>query len=108
MYFIKVFKMAMKNNWLEPPEEIIADGKFHNCRMRGDSENSENGFYLFAPTSCPLGVIGLWKEKFALLWTVRPFRFLSNRDKFTCYVWFIVIRDELKRKGKRIRLPFPK
>ena len=60
---IKVeFKQAMLAAGIEPPTDIVANGKIQRFTVDGDKKGSKNGWYVLFPDFPPAGAYGCWKR----------------------------------------------
>lgn len=81
---IENFKQAMRSAGIEPPPEIIADGKLHRFTVADDKPRSENGWYIFHNGDLPAGAFGCWKRQVNETWNGREYRSLTADEK-TCH-----------------------
>jgi putative DNA primase/helicase len=80
------FKAAIKEAGIEPPVEIIADGKIHRFSSNG-KKGDLAGWYVFHPDDPAAGQFGCWRSGISQTWHSK------SKDEMTPYE-----RAELKRK----------
>jgi len=78
---VELFREAMRGIELEPPPEIIADGKLHRFHVQGDKSKSQNGWYILHGDDPPAGQFGSWKSGVNEVWCSREHRTLTPEEK---------------------------
>jgi putative DNA primase/helicase len=71
----EIFKTAMREDGLNPPDEIIADGCIHRFSPYGN--NKKSGYYAFYPDGIPAGFYGCWKIGVTTSWCDKSFHTLD-------------------------------
>lgn len=76
------FKQAMRNAGIEPPAEIIADGRLHRFNVTGDKPRTENGWYLLHLDGLPAGRFGTWRDSgVSHKWSAKEYRSMTADEK---------------------------
>lgn len=74
------FKQAMRAAEIEPPGEIIINGKIHRFDVNEDKRGSQNGWYILFPD--PLaGAFGCWKRSIKEVWSARKPSEMSAEER---------------------------
>jgi putative DNA primase/helicase len=89
----RTLEQAMRSAGIEPPAEIIADGKLHRFHVEGDRPGSKNGWYVLHDSDPAAGAFGCWKRGISETWCSKEYRHLTPEEK-TLYD----ARIELMRK----------
>lgn len=63
------FRDAMADAGIEPPQNIVADGRLHRFDVNDDRRGTRNGWYVVYPDDPPAGVFGCWKRGISVKWT---------------------------------------
>jgi putative DNA primase/helicase len=74
------FKTAMQTAGIEPPAEIIADGKLHRFATGGKSKNV-NGWYVFHLDDLAAGAFGCWKRGISETWCGKSHQTMTQAEK---------------------------
>jgi putative DNA primase/helicase len=74
-----LFKTAIADAGLTPPDEIIADGCIH--RFCPDDSNKKSGFYLFHTDNLPAGHFGCWKNGISETWCSKAHTAMDSTEK---------------------------
>jgi putative DNA primase/helicase len=78
---VDTFREAMRRISVEPPSEIIADGKLHRFYVHGDKPKSLNGWYILHGDDPPAGQFGCWKRGISESWCAKEYRTLTPEEK---------------------------
>lgn len=73
------FACAMREAGLEPPPEIVADGKFHRYKLPED-RGKKSGWYI-AFEDCDGGKAGNWKIGFKMVWQRKAAKDMGEEEK---------------------------
>jgi putative DNA primase/helicase len=87
------FSNTMRAAGIEPPQEIIADGRLHRFHIKGDRPGSKNGWYILY-TNLAAGAFGCWKRGVSETWSARNPSEMSAEDRET----YRAKLDEMKRQ----------
>jgi len=68
MDIIELFKNAMRDADITPPDTIIADGILHRFHIEGDRDQALNGWYKLHSDGLPAGAFGCWKRDVKHVW----------------------------------------
>lgn len=78
---VERFREAMQGAGIEPPTNIVADGKLHRFTIPGDKPKSNNGFYVFHVDEPPAGQFGCWKRGITRNWCGKEYKTLTPEEK---------------------------
>lgn len=73
------FRQAMQNAGLEPPAEIIPDGKLNRFSMGNDK--SKNSWYAFYSDEPAAGAFGCWKRGITETWCSKSNQIMTPEEK---------------------------
>lgn len=80
MDIINRFLEAMVVNGITCHDEIIADGALHRFNVAGDSNGSQNGWYILHSDGIPSGAFGCWKRGVTESWCSKSKNELSSHE----------------------------
>lgn len=81
------FRVAMRDAGINPPDNIVADGRLHRFDVNDDRRGTRNGWYVLYPDDPAAGVFGCWKRAISQTWR-------AERARLT--------PEEGSRQGERI------
>lgn len=77
---IERFKTAMQTAGIEPPADVIADGKLHRFHSGGKTKN-KNGWYVFYADDPASGAFGDWKTGVNEKWCSKSGQTMTPEEK---------------------------
>lgn len=78
---IEKFAAAMQESGIQPPRNIITDGKIHRVHVSGDKPGTENGWYVcFVSGTLAAGAYGCWKRGINEKWCNKSQGKLSTKE----------------------------
>ncbi len=81
--YIELFRQAMRDAGMIPPDVIEADGLLHRFHVEGDKRGSLNGWYCLHGDGRAAGVFGSWKTGLRSTWVADGTRMSdSERQDF--------------------------
>ncbi|MGM0422340.1 MAG: DUF3631 domain-containing protein [Pseudomonadota bacterium] len=77
----QLFKTAMTKAGLETKDPVLADGKLHRFHVKGDNQQSQNGWYVLYGDGLPAGSFGSWKTGESFNWCSKERDTLSPAEQ---------------------------
>lgn len=72
------FREALRQEGIEPPPEIVFDGRFHRFKTSG---KDKSGWYIVFPDNIPAGRFGDWRQDFSVKWCANIGRPLTMQEE---------------------------
>lgn len=102
MDHIEAFRSAMRAAGIEPPPEIVADGKLKRFTVPGDRAKSENGFYVLHADEPIAGSFGSWKLGINETWCFQTGGTMSPEEKAKFAAKMAEARRQQEEERKRV------
>ncbi|CAG0945588.1 partial DNA primase TraC, partial [Anaerolineae bacterium] len=102
MDHIEAFRSAMRDRGIEPPPEIVADGKLQRFTVPGDRAKSENGFYVLHADEPIAGSFGSWKLGINETWCYQNGGTMSPEEKAKFAAKMAAARRQQEEERKRV------
>ncbi|OGR01019.1 MAG: hypothetical protein A2511_01375 [Deltaproteobacteria bacterium RIFOXYD12_FULL_50_9] len=103
MNTVMLFKQAMRNTGIKPPDEILADGCLHRFTVYGDKPQSKNGWYVFHDGDLATGAFGCWKRQVNEAWSSEPYQSMTPEEQTAYKIKMANITRQRTADQKRIQ-----
>lgn len=100
--FTEAFRQAISRTGIEPPADIIADGRIRRFHISGDKPRTESGWYVLHDDDPAAGAFGCWKRGISETWCAREYRHLTTEEKVHYKVRMDAIREQREEEQARI------
>ena len=74
---------AMREQDIEPPDEIILDGQIHRFQIE---TSKDAGWYIFYPDNISAGAFGDWRSGSSYTWVANIGRTLTEPEKMNIFI----------------------
>lgn len=98
---IGLFRAAMREAGVVPPEVIEADGQLHRFHVEGDKPGTRNGWYALHLDGRAAGVFGSWKTGLRSTWAADGKRMSdTEREAFAKLIEAAKIKAQAERRAE--------
>ena len=98
---IGLFRAAMREAGVVPPDVIEADGQLHRFHVEGDKGGSRNGWYALHLDGRAAGVFGSWKTGLRSTWAADGKRMSdTEREAFALLIEAAKIKAQAERRAE--------
>ncbi len=101
--YLDAFRSAMRAAGIEPPPEIVADGRLHRFTVPGDRVRSDNGFYVLHEDEPIAGSFGSWKMGITETWCYQTGATMTPGEKARFAAKMEAARRQQDEERKKIQ-----
>lgn len=101
--YLDAFRSAMRVAGIEPPPEILGDGRLHRFTVAGDRAKSDNGFYVLHEDEPVAGNFGCWKRGISETWCAKTGASMTPEEKAAYAARMAAARQQQEAERKKVQ-----